>query len=418
MRACNRASPTSVRLGEVDTIEYQRDRGLGITVYFGKKKGSASTADLRPRAVRDMVEKACSIARHTAADDCAGLARSRGAGARYSRILICITPGRSRRIRPSSWRATARPRDLRCDARLTNSEGASVTTPARSARARQFARVSSQGFAQHQPQCELRAPGRGGRGHAARLLVFHRAQPARLCRTRGDRAARRAARAARLSARKLSTRHAPCCLRPSWRAASSRTSWARSAARASTARPPSCWMRREQAMFPAFLQMRERPHIKQGLASSPFDDEGVRNRRPRSGAAPECCRATCSAATRRASSDLRRPAMPAACTISGVCLVAMPARHSRSSCSAWAPGLLVTELMGQGVNGVTGDYSRGASGFWVEDGAIAFPVHEVTIAGNLRSCSAADRRRRHRRRLRGGLHTGSVLVEDMTIAGD
>jgi len=162
--------------------------------------------------------------------------------------------------------------------------------------------------------------------------------------------------------------------------------------------------------------MQERPHIKKGLASSPFDDEGVAT------ADRDLVRAGVLQGYVLGSYSARKLGLKTTGNAGGVHNLMVSGESVAPSfdelLARMGTGLLVTELMGQGVNGVTGDYSRGASGFWVEDGAIAFPVHEVTIAGNLRTMYAqilavgsdVDRR--------GGLHTGSVLVERMTIAGD
>jgi PmbA protein len=162
--------------------------------------------------------------------------------------------------------------------------------------------------------------------------------------------------------------------------------------------------------------MQERPHIRKALASSPFDDEGVATRDR------DLVRAGVLEGYVMGSYSARKLKLKTTGNAGGVHnLIVSSTRGAPTFAELLArmrTGLLVTELMGQGVNGVTGDYSRGASGFWVEDGSIAFPVHEITIAGNLRTMyrqilavgSDVDRR--------GGLHTGSVLVEDMTIAGD
>jgi PmbA protein len=161
--------------------------------------------------------------------------------------------------------------------------------------------------------------------------------------------------------------------------------------------------------------MQERPHIRKGLASSPFDDEGVATRDR------ELVRAGVLQGYVLGSYSARKLGLKTTGNAGGVHNLRVSSSHAppfNELLARMRTGLLVTELMGQGVNGVTGDYSRGASGFWVEDGAIAFPVHEVTIAGNLRTmyqqilAVGADVDER------GGLHTGSVLVEDMTIAGD
>ena len=172
-----------------------------------------------------------------------------------------------------------------------------------------------------------------------------------------------------------------------------------------------------EQIFPKFLSMQERPHILKGLASSPFDEEGAATHDR------ELVRAGVLDGYVLGSYSARRLGLKSTGNAGGIHNLivssAEPALGARRrSCSAWARGLLVTELMGQGVNGVTGDYSRGASGFWVEDGAIAFPVQEITIAGNLRPMyqdivalgSDVD--------ARGGIRTGSVLIGEMTIAGE
>lgn len=410
----NHGISASVRLGEVDTVEYQRDRALGITVYFGKRKGSASTADLAACAVRAMVEKACSIARYTAADECAGLPEAE-ALARDIPELDLDHPWALSAEEAIQMARACEAAGLAVDARLTNSEGASLTS-------QRDVRVhgNSLGFlagvasTSHSVSCVLLAE---------QAEDMQRDYWYSTARDRGDledleaigrRAGQRAV--ARLHARKLATRHAPVLFAPDM----ARGLFAHflGAIRGSSQYRRSSFLldAAGEAVFPSFLQMHERPHIRKGLASSPFDDEGVATR----------------------DRDLVRDGV-----LQGYVLGSYSARKLKlkttgnaggvhnlivSSTLAAAPitellarlhtGLWVTELMGQGVNAVTGDYSRGASGFWVENGSVAFPVHEVTIAGNLRTMyrqvlaigSDVDRR--------GGLHTGSVLVEDMTIAGD
>jgi PmbA protein len=162
--------------------------------------------------------------------------------------------------------------------------------------------------------------------------------------------------------------------------------------------------------------MHERPHIHKGLASSPFDDEGVATHDR------ELVSAGVLEGYVLGSYSARKLGLKSTGNAGGVhnliVTSKIPPLALGELLAGMRTGLLITELMGQGVNGVTGDYSRGASGFWVEDGAIAYPVHEITVAGNLRTmyqqilAVGADVDRR------GGLHTGSLLIEDMTIAGD
>jgi len=410
----NQGIAASVRLGEVDTVEYQRDRGLGITVYFGKRKGSASTADLAPGAVRDMVAKACSIARYTAADDCAGLPDVQN----LARAIPDLDLDHPWMLAPDEAIELARACEaagLAFDARLRNSEGASLTSQ-RDLRVHGNSLGFLAGFAStsHSVSCVLLAEDAEDMQRDYWYSTARDHEDLEDIASIGRRAAERAV--ARLHARKLATRHAAVLFAPEM----ARGLFAHflGAIRGSSQYRKSSFLLGAlgESIFPSFLQMQERPHIRKGLASSPFDDEGV---------------ATCDRDLVRAgvlqgyvlgSYSARKLGLKTTGNAGGVHNLmvssSLPAPSFDELLARMRTGLLVTELMGQGVNGVTGDYSRGASGFWVQDGAIAFPVHEVTIAGNLRTmyrqilAVGADVDQR------GGLHTGSVLIEDMTIAGD
>jgi len=410
----NQGISASVRLGEVDTVEYQRDRGLGITVYFGKKKGSASTADLAAAAVRDMVEKACSIARYTAADDCAGLPDAETLARDIPELDLdhpwALAPDEAIRLARACEAA-----GLAVDARLTNSEGASVSSQ-RDLRVHGNSLGFLAGFCStsHSVSCVLLAE----EGEDMQRDYWYSSARDRKdledVESIGRRAAERAL--ARLHARKLATRHAPVLFAPEM----ARGLFAHflGAIRGSSQYRKSSFLlgAAGEPVFPEFLQMQERPHIRKGVASSPFDDEGVATRDR------ELVRAGVLEGYVLGSYSARKLGLKTTGNAGGVHnLIVSSTRPAPSFDELLArmhTGRLVTELMGQGVNGVTGDYSRGASGFWVEEGRIAFPVHEVTIAGNLRTmyrqilAVGADVDQR------GGLHTGSVLLDDMTIAGD
>jgi PmbA protein len=409
----NQGIAASVRLGEVDTVEYQRDRGLGITVYFGKRKGSASTADLAPGAVRDMVEKACSIARYTAEDACAGLPDA-DALARDIPDLDLDHPWTLAPDEAIELALACEAAGRAVDARVTNSEGASVTS-------QRDLRVhgNSLGFlagvasTSHSVSCVLLAEQDEDMQRDYWYSTARDREDLEDIESIGRRAAARAL--ARLHARKLATRHAAVLFAPEM----ARGLFAHflGAIRGSSQYRKSSFLlgAAGEAIFPSFLQMQERPHIRKGLASSPFDDEGVATRDR------ELVRAGVLQGYVLGSYSARKLGLKTTGNAGGVHNLRVSSSHAppfNELLARMRTGLLVTELMGQGVNGVTGDYSRGASGFWVEDGAIAFPVHEVTIAGNLRTmyqqilAVGADVDER------GGLHTGSVLVEDMTIAGD
>jgi PmbA protein len=410
----NQGIAASVRLGEVDTVEYQRDRGLGITVYFGKRKGSASTADLAPGAVRDMVEKACSIARYTAEDDCAGLPDPETL-ARHIPDLDLDHPWPLAPDAAIQLALACEAAGLAVDARLTNSEGASVTSQ-RDLRVHgnSLGFLAGFGSTSHSVSCVLLAEHEGDMQRDYWYSTVRDRKDLEDIESIGRRAGERAV--ARLHARKLSTRHAAVLFAPEM--ARGLIAHFLGAIRGSSQYRKSSFLlgAAGESVFPSFVQMQERPHIRKGLASSPFDDEGVATRDR------DLVRAGVLEGYVMGSYSARKLQLKTTGNAGGVHnLIVSSTRAAPTFAELLArmrTGLLVTELMGQGVNGVTGDYSRGASGFWVEDGSIAFPVHEITIAGNLRTMyrqilavgSDVDRR--------GGLHTGSVLIEDMTIAGD
>jgi PmbA protein len=405
---------TTVRLGEVDTIEYQRDRGLAVTVYFGRRKGSASTADLGRDAVRATVQKACAIARYTAEDPYAGLVEPEYLAREIPDLDLDHPWG----LAAEDAIAIAR----RCeeagravDPRITNSEGASVSSQ------RHLGVYGNSlgflaGFAgtSHSVSCSLIAQ----LGDQMQRDYWYSTardpvdldRPETVGATAGERAL------ARLGARKLATRKAPVLYSPDM---------ARGLYRhfIGAIRGPSQYRKASfllnaagEQVFPQFLQMHERPHILKGLASAPFDDEGAATRDR------ELVQNGILQGYVLGSYSARRLGLKTTGNAGGIHNLIVEASGDSPDHDAlmrrMGSGLLVTELMGQGVNGVTGDYSRGASGFWVENGAIAYPVHEITIAGTLREIyrnivavgSDVD--------ARGGIRCGSVLIGEMTIAGD
>jgi PmbA protein len=409
-----RGLTVTVRLGEVETIEYHRDRGLSITVYVGKAKGSASTADLRTEAVRETVDKAASIARHTAADECAGLADAES----LARDIPDLDLYHPWDLAPEQAVTLARDCEaagLGVDARLRNSEGGTVTTHS-------GVRVygNSHGFLQgypstsHSISCALVAQDGDDMQRDYWYTVARRAQALEDPTAIGRRAAERALR--RLGARQLTTRRAPVMYAPELArgffghfvgAIRGSSQYRRTSFLLEAAGKP---------VFPDFLQIAERPHLQQGLASSPFDAEGVTTRDR------ELVRDGVLTGYVLGSYSARRLGLTTTGNAGGIHNVLVS--PSSADCGfeqmlrQMGEGLLVTELMGPGVNGVTGDYSRGASGFWVEGGAIAFPVHEVTIASNLRDMFRGIVAVGTDVDSHGAIRTGSVLIDAMTIAGE
>ena len=408
-----RGLTVTVRLGEVETIEYHRDRGLSVTVYVGKAKGSASTADLRGEAVRETVDKAAAIARHTAADECAGLADPASL-AREIPDLDLYHPWDLAPEEAVTLAHDCEAAGLACDARLRNSEGASVTTHS-------GVRVygNSHGFLQgypttsHSISCALVAQDGADMERDYWYTVARRAQALEDAAAIGRKAAARALR--RLGARQLTTRRAPVLYAPELArglfghfvgAIRGSSQYRRTSFLLEAAGKP---------VFPDFLQIAERPHLPQALASSPFDAEGVATRDR------ELVRDGVLTGYVLGSYSARRLGLATTGNAGGIHNLLVSTKSADSGFEQllrqMGAGLLVTELMGPGVNGVTGDYSRGASGFWVEDGAIAFPVHEVTIASNLREMFRGIVAVGTDVDMHGAIRTGSILIDAMTIAG-
>jgi PmbA protein len=403
----------TVRLGEVETIEYQRDRALGITVYCNGSKGSASSADLRPDAVREMVAKACAIARHTSRDEFAGLADPAEMAGTIPDLDLFhrwdLTPEQAiemARDCEAAGRAV--------DPRVNNSEGASVST-------HHGVRVygNTHGFlagypsSSHSVSCVLLAQ----EGEDMQRDYWYTAARAPdalddlalVGRRAGERAV------ARLGARQLSTRKAPVL----FAADMARGFFGHlvSAVRGSSQYRKSSFLldAAGQQILPDFVQMRERPHLPRALASAPFDAEGVTTRDRdlvRDGVLQGYVLGSYSA---------RKLGLRTTGNAGGIHNLLVESTggllERDQMLRQMGRGLFVTEMMGQGVNGVTGDYSRGASGFWVEDGRLAYPVHEVTIAGNLRAMYQGVRALGADVDTHGAIRTGSVLVDEMTIAG-
>ncbi len=403
----------TVRLGEVETIEYQRDRGLGVTVYFGRRKGSASTGDLGVEAIRETVRKACAIARYTGEDDCSGLADPEDLARDPPALALDfpwdLQPEEAIEI---ARRCEAAGRDV--DARITNSEGATVGSH-RGVRVYGNSHGFLAGYAStsHSVSCVLLA--QHGEDMQRDYWYSSARDPRELDdpESIGRRAGERAV--ARLGARRLPTGRASVLFAPEMargvfghfigaiRGGSQyrRTSFLLGAA--------------GTQVFPSFVDMHERPHLPKALASAPFDSEGVatRDRELVAGGTLE--------GYLLSSYSARKLGLRTTGNAGGVHnLIVDPGPDRldfRGMLRRLGTGLLVTELMGQGVNGVTGDYSRGATGFWVEGGEIAYPVHEITIAGNLRDMYRGIVSLGADLDTRGAIRCGSLLVGEMTIAG-
>jgi PmbA protein len=405
---------TTVRLGEVETVEYQRDRGMGITVYFGKRKGSASTADLSARAVEETVEKACDIARYTAEDDCSGLADPE----ELARDIPDLDLDHPWDLPPEQAVETARECEAAgrvVDPRITNSEGASVSS-------HRGVRVygNSHGFLEgypsssHSVSCVLLAQMGEDMQRDYWYASARDARELESSQSIGRKAGERAV--ARLGARKIATQKARVLYAPE--VARGLVGHFLGAIRGSSQYRKSSFLlgASGQQIFPSFFELRERPHIKKALGSSPFDGEGVATRNR------ELVKDGVLQGYVLGSYSARKLGLKTTGNAGGTHNLLVESNTGGMDLSALmrelGTGLLVTELMGQGVNGVTGDYSRGASGYWIENGVQSYPVHEITIAGNLKDMYRNIAAIGNDVDLRGGVRVGSILISEMTIAGD
>ena len=401
----------SVRKGKVENIEYNRDKGLGVTVYVGRKKGFASTSDLSRKAISDAVDAALSIAKFTADDEAAGLA---------DEDLICRDAPDLDLFHPwdlpveegieiaKACEAAA----FRLDKRIVNSEGAGV-----SCQQHHFALGNSRGFrggypsSRHYISCAVIAAERGAMQRDDWYVTSRARDELASPEAVGEYAGRRAL--ARLRSRKLDTRQSPVLFEAP--VASSLVSHFVSAVSGGSLYRKSSFLLDSlgKEIFSPIVNISELPHIPRGQASGWFDDDGVATKDRevvRNGMVEGYFLGTYSA---------RKLGMRTTGNAGGNHnLVLRPGDDDLDALlRRMGRGLLVTELMGQGINMVTGDYSRGAAGYWIEDGVIAYPVEEITIAGNLRDMFRAIVAIGNDVLVRGSRSTGSILIERMTIAG-
>ena len=402
----------NVRLGEVETIEHTRDHSFGVTVYFGHGKGSASSTDFRPSAVRETVEAACRIARHTAQDEFAGLADPERMAVDPPDLDLFhpweITPDEAISL---ALEAETAARDH--DPRITNSDGASV-----SKHDGDYVYGNSHGFlegcssSRNSLSCVVIAEDPSGMQRGYWYSTGRdpdRLEPAsRIGVTAAERTVRR------LGARKLDTRTAPVL----YEADVARGVIGHLVA---AVRGPNLYRKASflvdrlgERVMAGHVRIHEQPHLRGALASAAFDGEGVETA-PRDLVAGGVLRGYV-----LDSYSARKLGVPTTGNAGGVHnLTVEPGSKSFEALLAeMGTGLLVTDLMGMGVNIVTGDYSRGAAGFWVEGGEIAWPVEEITIAGNLADMFLGIREVGADVDTRGGIRTGSLLVDRMTIAGN
>lgn len=405
----------SVRRGEIETIEHNRDKTVGVTVFIGKKRGNASTSDFSPAALRDTVAAAYNIARFTAEDDAAGLAEA---------DLLETAPPDLDLFHPWALSADeaveiarrAEAAAFDTSPQIRNTEGASV-----SAQHSQFVLATTQGFmagypySRHFIACSpIAGSGRNMQRddwYSSKRSAADLAAPESIGRYAAERAL------SRLGARGLDTRKVPVLFEAPL-AAGLLGAFVQAVSGGALYRKTTFLVDSlGKPVFADHVQVVEDPHVPRAMGSAPFDEEGVKTRARsvvRDGVVDGYFLSTYSA---------RKLGMRTTGNAGGSHNLSMRSSKTRAGDDFEAmlkklgTGLLLTELMGQGVNYVTGDYSRGASGFWVENGVIQYPVEEITVASTLQQmfhgivAIGADAL------VRGTKEVGSVLIDQMTVAG-
>ena len=400
-----------VRMGEVETVEDTRDRGLVVTVYFGQRKGVASTADLAKASIEDTVTQACAIACHTEADPAAGLADPElmardfpdldlwhpwalDAESAIALGIACESAGRE------------------ADPRIANSDGAAVNTGrSLGVYANTHGFVGRECSTHHSISLSLIA----GQGDAMQRDDWYSTAVSPDDLESPESVGRRAAAnvVARLSPRHVKTGDFPVLLAP-WVARSLIGHLLAAISGGSLYRRASFLLDSAgRQLFPSWFNLRERPHLRRGFRSAAFDGEGVATRDN------DLVRAGVLQHYILGSYSARRLGLTTTANAGGVHnLVVEPGAFDQAALlRQMGRGLLITELMGQGVNVVTGDYSRGAAGFRIENGVIAYPVDEVTLAGNLAEMFQTIEATGNDVDPRSHILTGSMLLGRMTVAG-
>jgi PmbA protein len=409
----SRGLSVNVRMGEVESVQFQRDRDLSVTVYFGQRTGSASTTDLSEAALARTIEAACAIAKAGGEDPCMGLADAALMAKEFPDLDLSHPWDVSAETAIEMARE-AEAAAFAADRRVTQSEGASVDT-----RHSLHLYANTHGFFGQRDATDhsLGVAAIAVQGEAMQLGHWYTSSRraadldpgAAVGRKAGERAA------ARLGARGIATRTAPV-LFPAEVARGLFGHFIGAISGGALHRRASFLLDKlGQPVFASRVNARQMPFIPRAVGSSAYDQEGVATRERvllDQGVLGGYLLGSYSA---------RKMGMSSTGNAGGIFNLVVDSTFAgglEALTREMGEGLIVTDLMGQGVNNVTGDYSRGASGFWVENGAIAYPVQEVTIAGNLSNIFQGVQAIGDDVDLRGGVRCGSVLVEAMMIAGE
>ncbi len=401
----------TARLGDVEHLEFTNDRGIGITVYKNSCKGNASTSDISPEAIREAVAKACSFAAFTAQDPHSGLADAERMATEMPDLDL-DHPWNLDADQAIALAIESESAALAFDKRISNSEGATVGTN-RGTRAygNTHGFVGSHSRTSHSITCVMLAEADG------KMQRDYHYTSSRVPENLEDAASVGVAAAektlGRLNAQKIKTTSAAVLFIPELARGFIGHAIGAITGAAQYRRSSFLLDAVGEKIFPDVVQIQERPHILQGMASRSYDGEGVATYDRDIVTDGELRSYILS------SYSARRLGLETTANAGGAQNLLIPGSDTDKEklIAEMGTGLIVEELIGQGVNAVTGDYSRGAVGHWVENGEIQFAVHEVTIAGNLRDLYQRIAAIGSDQDLRSGMRCGSLLVEEMTIAG-
>jgi len=402
----------NVRKGEIDKLEYERDKGLGITVYIDGQKGNASSSDFSESALNESVQAAIRIAQHASHDDCAGLIEPELMATKVPDLDLyhpwSISPEAAINLAIECEQAA-----FDCDKRISNSDGSVVST---------YSGINLYGntngfidgwnWSSHTIDCTVIAEDKNGMqrdGWYSKTRDFNDLESINDI---SKEAVRRTV--SRLGSRKLSTRQVPVIFEAPV-ASGLFSAFITAIAGGSLYRRASFLLdKKGEQVFADHINIREQPHMKKALGSAPFDNDGVATKARdiiKDGVLQDYVLSGYSA---------RKLGLQTTGNAGGVHNLVIESGENNldDMIKEMNTGLLITDMIGFGVNQVTGDYSRGASGFWVENGELAYPVEEITVAGNLIDMYKNITSIGNDVDPRGNVLTGSVMIDALTVAGE
>lgn len=402
----------TTRVKELEKVEHEREKGLGVTVYINQQKGNASSSDFSEQAIKDTVKAAIDIARYASEDSAAGLADAELMATEFPDLDV-YHPWDITAEEATKLAIEAETYAFDADNRIKNSDGCMLSSYAgQSVYGNTHGFMGTWNWSSHMLDCTVIAEDASGMQRDGWYSKTRAAEDLQSSKQIGEEATRRTVE--RLGAQKLSTRNCPVIYEAP--VASGLFSALLTAISGSALYRKATFLQDSlgQQLFKDFITITEQPLIKRAMGSAPFDNDGVATKEKNiinNGVLESYILSAYSA---------RKLGLEPTANAGGVHnLIVEPGDNDLSSLiKKMNTGLLITDMIGFGVNQVTGDYSRGASGYWVENGELQYPVEEITVAGNLKDIYKRIMDVGNDVDKRGNIRTGSVLIEEMTIAGE